>query len=204
MKISVNILVKEADEVVIINTNSYTLKTSPITLPLPFQPCLSTFKLNMTVTLNGTVCCFFSSLKARKVTMVTVTSPLSAVLLCLFRLKAIFQCQTGLCALSLYGAGRVKCEPFVCFQIDPFLWQTALDGTWLFNLSNAAATCERVYGSVEAWYDTQTAERLLDTTAGSCFSLTDTVGLQEAWCFKGGTIMRVSVCACSALWHKPH
>lgn len=136
---------------------------------------------------------FLPPYEGNKVKMVTL---LSTHLLCLFRLKTIFLCQRSLCTLSLHGASRVKCKPFVCFQIDPLLWQTALDGTWLFNLGNAAATCERVYGSVEARRDTQTAERLLDTSAGSCFFLTDTVGLKKAWCFKEGTTM----CACVCVW----
>lgn len=102
-----------------------------------------------------------SSYAASKLIMVTFTILL---LFFLFRLKTIFQCQTGLSTFSLHGTDWVKSEPFVCFQIDPFLWQTTLDGTWLFNLGNAAATYERVYGSV--W---QTAERPLGATAGSCF-----------------------------------
>lgn len=122
---------------------------------------------------------------------------LSTPLLCLLRLKAIFQCQTGSYALSLHGAGRVKCEPFVCFQIDLFLWQTALDGTWLFNLCDAAATCE--FTALLGF--SVTHAQLLDTSAGGYFLVWQSVGLQDALFF---------LCVCSkgdnhvcVLWHEP-
>ena len=127
------------------------LHPKPLSLTLPFHCYISTtFNLKVTVECNT----FFPPTKPGEVIPVTfnVYSLYSPAFVCSD--WAIFQYQTDQCTLSLHGAGRDKCQPFVCVQMDPFLWQTALDDTWLFNFGNAAATCEWT----ALWrLDTQTA-----------------------------------------------
>lgn len=55
-----------------IQRNTYTFKTSPITLTLPFQRC-TTFKLNLKLYMTVECNTFFPSYKARKVRTVTFT-----------------------------------------------------------------------------------------------------------------------------------
>lgn len=149
----------------------------------PFSPA----SLHSTWTWQNVTLC-----PPRKVIRVTfIVFSVSTLLLCLFRLKAISHCQTIPCTLSLHGAGRVKCEPLCLLSDRPI--SMANCSWWHLTVQPWQCCCHlRVYGSVEARRDTQTTA----SSADSCFCLTDTVGLQEAWCFKGGTIVCVSVVHC--------
>lgn len=50
------------------------------------------------------------------------------------RWKLCSSVRQALAHLSYAERVESSVKPFVCFQTDPFLWRTAFDGTWLFNL----------------------------------------------------------------------